>query len=347
MSIILLREKDSHGLPTYSMRKTYGKWHSLLWQPIDYHDDAAYKELKTCPKFFHSPDSSSSVKSYLESIYQNIYLIECFESIILIDNLPTHYRVGKIMPGDLAKYDEWLVDYHGVSQKELEDLSKKRELYESKVFLEYSNRMIRHDLHSGINTYIPRGLAMLKRKLTEKVIKDLGLSSALTLLEKGVAHAQMVYKSIHSFTGLVKQDAQIEMEEFDLTESLKKYIEFTAYSGSVEIKKLPVVYGNEALICSAVLQLIQNGIKYNSSDIKSSVVYSDDEGSIFVEDNGVGMSQEEFNSFIFPDESQTITCMGLNIAIVIFEEHGYSIEVFSSDRKGTIMKVKKKNLQKY
>ena len=329
------------------MRKTYGKWHSLLWQPIDYHNDAAYEELKTCPKFFYSPDSSSSVKSHLESIYQNIYLVECFESIILIGNLPTHYRVGKIMPGDLANYDEWLVDYHGVAQKELEDLSKKRELYESKVFLEYSNRMIRHDLHSGINTYIPRGLAMLKRKLTEKVIQDLGLASALTLLEKGVAHAQMVYKSIHSFTGLVKQDAQIEMEEFDLTESLKKYLDVTAYNGSVEVKKLPLVFGNEALICSAVIQLIQNGIKYNTSDIKRSIVYSDDEGSIFIKDNGIGMSQDEFNSFIFPDESQSITSMGLNIAIVIFEEHGYSIEVVPSDVKGTTIKVKKKNLQKY
>jgi len=328
------------------MRKTYGKWHSLLWQPIDYHNDAAYGELKSCPKFFRSPDTSSCVKTYLESLYQNIYLVECFESIIFIDNLPTHYRVGKIMPGDLVKYDEWLLDYHGATQKELEELTKKRELYESKVFLEYSNRMIRHDLHSGINTYIPRGLAMLKRKLTDKVIKDLGLASALTLLEKGVEHAQMVYKSIHSFTGLVKQKSQIEMEEFDLAVSLQKYLEITAYSSNVEIKKLPLVYGNESLICSAVLQLIQNGVKYNNSDVKRVVVYSDAEDSIYVKDNGVGMSQDQFNAFIFPDENMPITSMGLNIAIVVFEEHRYSIEVVPFEEEGTIMKVKKKEFVK-
>ena len=70
-------------------------------------------------------------------------------------------------------------------------------------------------------------------------------------------------------------------------------------------------------------------------------VYADEEESIYVEDNGTGMTQEEFNQNIFPKDSMIVRGMGLSIATVIFEEHNYSIEVIPKEM-GTIMKIKKK-----
>lgn len=323
------------------MQNKYGKWYSLLWQPIDFDDAEAFEQLKVCPKFFISPYSSSNVKTELEKIYPKIYLVECFQTVIFIDGLPTHYRAGKIMPGDLERYDQWLIEYHGATSKMLDDLKKKRELYESKLFIEYSNKVIRHDMHSGINTYIPRGIKKLKENLTEEIIKEYRLAPALMFLEKGIAHAQMVYKGIYSFTGLIKQIKQIDIEEFNLEEDLKQYLSITAMDMYVEVKNLPVVNGNSSLMCSAIMQLIQNGIKYNDQAEKKIVVYSDADESIFIEDNGRGMTQDEFNQHIFPKDSMVVKGMGLSIATVIFEEHGYSVEVIANEL-GTTMKIKKK-----
>jgi len=323
------------------MRKDGGKWFSLLWQPIDFDDGGAFIELKQCPKFYYSPNPTNKVKSELELKYPKIYLVECFPTVIFVEGMPTHYRAGKIMPGDLEKYDQWLVDYHGATLQMLDDLKKKQQLYESKLFIEYSNKVIRHDMHSGINTYIPRGIAMLKRKLTDKAIKDLKLAPALMFLEKGLAHAQMVYRGIYSFTGLIKQTKQIEVREFNLKDELEDYLSITALDMYVEVKNLPVLVGNSSLMCSGLMQLIQNGIKYNDNIEKKIIIYSDDEGSIYVEDNGRGMTQDEFNQNIFPKDSLIVKGMGLSIATVIFEEHQYSIEVISKDI-GTILKLKKK-----
>lgn len=323
------------------MSREMGKWYSLLWQPIDFDDSGAYEQLKECPKFFYSPNNVSYVKSQLESQYESIYLVECFQTVIFIEGMPTHYRAGKIMPGDLEKYDKWLVDYHGTTAQMLEDIKKKQELYESKLFIEYSNRVIRHDMHSGINTYIPRGLSMLKKKLPEEIIKEYRLAPALMFLEKGINHAQMVYKGIYSFTGLVKQEKHLDVVEFNLGDSLAQYLEYVAYNSFVEVKDLPNISGSPSLMCSALLQLIQNGVQYNHNLEKKVVVYADEEESIYVEDNGTGMTQEEFNQNIFPKDSMIVRGMGLSIATVIFEEHNYSIEVIPKEM-GTIMKIKKK-----
>jgi len=319
----------------------YGKWFSLLWQPIDFDDAEAFEQLKVCPKFFISPYSSSIVRSELEKKYPKIYLVECFQTVIFIEGLPTHYRAGKIMPGDLERYDQWLIEYHGTASKMLDDLKKKRELYESKLFIEYSNKVIRHDLHSGINTYIPRGIKKLKENLTEEIINEYRLAPALMFLEKGIAHAQMVYKGIYSFTGLIKQTKHMEIEEFNLEHDLKQYLSITAIDNYVEVKNLPVVNGSSSLMCSAIMQLIQNGIRYNDQKEKKVIIYSDIDGSIFIEDNGRGMSQDQFDQIVFPKDSMIVKGMGLSIATVIFEEHGYSIEVIAKDL-GTIIKIKKK-----
>jgi hypothetical protein len=52
-------------------------------------------------------------------------------------------------------------------QHEAEDIVNQKNSY-----LEHAAKILRHDMHSGINTYMPRGLRSLKRRLTEDQLKN-------------------------------------------------------------------------------------------------------------------------------------------------------------------------------
>ena len=71
-------------------------------------------------------------------------------------------------------------------QKIRDDLKKKN------IYLEHAAKIIRHDMHSGINTYLPRGIKSLKRRLDEDQIKEMKIGSPLKLIEDGLHHAQKV-----------------------------------------------------------------------------------------------------------------------------------------------------------
>ena len=51
--------------------------------------------------------------------------------------------------------------------------STKRNYLKKNTFLEHAAKILRHDMHSGINTYMPRGVSSLKRRLNEEIIEEL------------------------------------------------------------------------------------------------------------------------------------------------------------------------------
>jgi len=203
------------------------------------------------------------------------------------------------------------------------------EVHKKNGYLEHAAKILRHDMHSGINTYIPRGLSSLKRRLTEENIKDLKIGSPLKMISEGLIHTQKVYKGVKEFTNLVKQDTQLEKNVVDLREVLHSYLSSTSYIKQVELKELVEYEVNEALFCTAVDNLIRNGLKYNDSSTKMVSIYMDDEHTLAIEDNGRGMSQEDFNKYSQPytrgKQEENGTGLGLNICVAIIEEHGFSI----------------------
>ena len=74
---------------------------------------------------------------------------------------------------------------------------------------------------------------------------------------------------------------------------LKDYLSTTAYSNQVIIGDLGSFEVNEPLFCTALDNLIRNGLKYNDSNSKIVKIYRKD-NSIFIEDNGRGMSSNDF-----------------------------------------------------
>lgn len=211
------------------------------------------------------------------------------------------------------------------SQYEAEVLVNQKNSY-----LEHAAKILRHDMHSGINTYMPRGLSSLKRRLDSDQIKKLKIESPLRMLEEGLRHTQKVYSGVKEFTNLVKEDAQLDKQRHNLTEIMKSYLQSTSYVKQVKIGLLPTIMVNEPLFCTAIDNLIRNGLKYNDSATKFVSIYMQTDSVMCVEDNGRGMSQNDFIDFSKPytrkkDQKEKGSGLGLNICLAILNEHGFSV----------------------
>lgn len=204
------------------------------------------------------------------------------------------------------------------------------EVMTKNTYLEHAAKILRHDMHSGINTYMPRGLRGLKRRLTDEKIKELKIESPMKLISEGLEHSQQVYKGVFEFTNLVREDSELTREMVNTHDALENYLKRTSYKDQVIISDLlPSLEINEALFCTAIDNLIRNGLKYNDSATKW-VKIDYEEDYLTITDNGRGMSQLEFEKLCTPymrrkKQKESGTGLGLNICVAIFKEHGYAI----------------------
>jgi PAS domain S-box-containing protein len=214
------------------------------------------------------------------------------------------------------------------------------------AYLEHAAKILRHDMHSGINTYMPRGLSSLRRRLNDETIKELRIEAPLKMLDEGLKHTQKVYAGVKEFTNLVKEEVQLDTKEVDLKEILLDYLSSTSYIKQVVIDDLITTNINEPLFCTAIDNLIRNGLKYNDSGTKTVMIFMEDNNTLCVQDNGRGMTQAEFENFSKPyirkeGQKESGSGLGLNICIAILKEHGFDITAEKCN-PGTKLKIKLK-----
>jgi signal transduction histidine kinase len=190
---------------------------------------------------------------------------------------------------------------------------------------------------------MPRGLSSLERRLSEDQIKELKLEAPLKMIKEGLRHTQKVYKGVYEFTNLVKKDVVLNRTECNLKDILEDYLSSTAYRSQVIIEDLGTLDVNEALFCTSIDNLIRNGLKYNDSDTKFVKLYCD-ENYLYIQDNGRGMTQEDFNHLSKPytrkeGQKETGTGLGLNICVAILQEHRFDISC-EKNEIGTKIKIK-------
>ena len=101
---------------------------------------------------------------------------------------------------------------------QLKDITKKN------TYIEHAARIIRHDMHSGINTYIPRGINSLEKRLSDEEAKKLKIDGPIKMIKEGLNHTQKIYKSVYEFTNLIKQNVVLEKKKVNLKELLNSYL---------------------------------------------------------------------------------------------------------------------------
>lgn len=256
------------------------------------------------------------------------------------------YYVDTFIKAQFDPITKELKGFMSIRQDVTDIIKKTLEIEKKNVYLEHAAKILRHDMHSGINTYIPRGLSSLDRRLSDEEAKELKIDTSIRMIREGLKHTQKVYKGVYEFTNLVKKDSELNKEMINLSNSLDDYLSSTAYKSQVIISDLGEFSVNEALFCTAIDNLIRNGLKYNDSD-KKFITINREQDFIIVEDNGRGMSEEEFRILSKPyvrkdGQKETGTGLGLNICIEILKEHGFSISC-EKLLKGTKIKINLKN----
>ena len=259
-----------------------------------------------------------------------IYLQSTYNPIIGDDGKP--YRVMKIATDVTESYDQ------------------KMEIDKKNTYLEHAAKILRHDMHSGINTYIPRGISSLERRLNPEVIESLKLEAPLKMIKEGLKHTQKVYKGVYEFTNLVKTDVVLTKTECSIQKIMDDYLTSTAYKSQVHLDdNLPTIAVNESLMCTSIDNLIRNGLKYNDSKSKLVKIYSEGD-YICIEDNGRGIDQKDFDELSKPyvrkeGQKETGTGLGLNICKAILKEHGFDITAEKLEQ-GTKLRIKINKKQK-
>lgn len=226
-----------------------------------------------------------------------------------------------------------------IKTQDVEIESQLKDIIKKNSFLDFAARIIRHDMHSGINTYIPRGISSLEKRLSEKDIKELNIESPIKMIRDGLSHTQKVYKIVYEFTNLVKHNPVLTKEKVSLNETIDKFISKTSYHNYVEISEnLPTIEINEILFWNSLDSIIKNGLKYNDNEFKKVKIYSKSNDSIIIEDNGRGFSNDEFIKYLYSPELGEESSLGLKIANAIINEHGFKLSCEKVD-SGTKFKI--------
>lgn len=331
------------------MKAKKGEWFSLKWEPKDYYDKESFIQLKKCPVFVCAENDTESIESCLECQFEKLRLASIKRTTMFITlqngvKVPTHYQVGMFMPGEDLKYDQWIKKYFNLENEISEQIKNKNLLQQKSIYLEHTAKVIRHDMHSGINTYMPRGLSILLEKLPPEIVKEYKLALGLKLLKEGLSHSQKVYKDVYEFTNLVKRKPEFKMELLDLKEVLETYFKNTSYKNKVNVEELCSININRILFCIAIDNFVLNGIKYNNNILPEIKIYMKDYNELVIEDNGIGLTQMEYDMMCMPYMREQTSDLkpqglGINISNAILEEHGFKVCVEKLE-SGTAIKVR-------
>jgi len=310
----------------YTLDEIVEKHHSLFVEDKEKRDESYYK-------FWSEIKNGEYKTGQFKRIHRDgtiLWVYSTFNPILGKDGRP--YKIMEILT-DITS-----------------TINQQEEIEKKNAYLEHAAKILRHDMHSGINTYIPRGVNSLERRLykmfesleiPDSVIEK-NITGPMKLIKEGLAHSQKVYRGVREFTDLVKKDSRLEKDMFEITGILSSYLKGTSYFSQVKIDYLGQYDVNESLFCTAIDNLIRNGLKYNDSPSKLVRIYNEN-GCIVVEDNGRGMTAEEFEEYSKPytrkkDNAESGSGLGLNICVAIMEEHGFKMTCEKSEI-GTKIKI--------
>ncbi len=146
-------------------------------------------------------------KKYWSNMYKTVKSGKIWNDLVINKNKDGElYWVDTYIKADFDTDTGKLKGYTSIRQDVTEIHKNIAEINKKNTYLEHAAKILRHDMHSGINTYIPRGISSLERRLKPEDIETLKLEAPLKMLKEGLKHTQKVYKGVYEFTNLVKED---------------------------------------------------------------------------------------------------------------------------------------------
>lgn len=200
-----------------------------------------------------------------------------------------------------------------------------------------------HDMKAPLRNIISF-LGLIERKLKNYDNKD--VHEFINFASSNARYMHNLVQDILEYSKISKIDGELEIVDLnEILRSIKN--DATEYilerNAIVNFEQLPVIRANKTQIYQLFQNLIENGIKYNESNIPKvniKLVEKNDRLKIAFEDNGIGIS-EEFHEQIFDmfkrlhnNEVYQGTGIGLAICKKIMELHDGNIQVQSNEAKG-------------
>lgn len=218
-------------------------------------------------------------------------------------------------------------------------------LQESNKELERFAYIASHDMKEPLRNIVSFS-QLLKRKLKGKMSDD--ESEYLEFVTKNAKQMNELIKGILEFSK-IDQSQDEQFNSINLNIILKEAVSnldtvVEQKNASIQYPDLPIINGNEIQMISLFQNLIENGIKYNTTStpqVQFTVQQKDNFHQIFIKDNGIGISQE-YHQKIFEmfkrlhtrNEYQG-TGIGLALCKKIAQRHKGDLTVHQSDDNGT------------
>ena len=237
----------------------------------------------------------------------------------------------------------------------LEDKVKDRtkELETSNTLLMQSNDELKrfafiasHDLKEPLRN-MGGFVSLIKRRLLQR--KDTELIEYIEFAQKSNNQMVTLVNSILEYSKLdTKKSAEKEIVELqtvvdDICSMIAQSI--NEKQAKINYNNLPNILFNKSTISIIIKNLIENGIKYNESDVPQiDITYKADQESftLYIKDNGIGISKE-FHSKIFEmftrlhnRDAYSGSGMGLAFCKKLVDSHNGSIKIESAEGEGSL-----------
>ncbi len=258
--------------------------------------------------------------------------------------------LGLLLIGIMAKSNR------RISKQNKEINEKTDELLQANLSLGRSNKELErfahiasHDLKTPLRSIVSF-TALLRRKLEKEDYSTVG--ELLDYIENGGKRMNQLIEDVLEFSRLGNNDtlAKGSIDLNLLLDEIAHLVRSSSTSKEVkfEISALPNLNGIHSRIYLLFKNLIENGVKYNESNIPSIKVYYkyiSEVHAIYIEDNGIGIKEEFFKEIfvmfnrLHNQSKYEGTGLGLATCQKIVEDFEGTITVTSKVNEGSIFKI--------
>lgn len=229
--------------------------------------------------------------------------------------------------------------------------SKNEELEKINERLQHFTQIASHDLKVplvGVTSLLEIAEKKIANKDYDRVPELLDTIKGSTNQMSNMIKETLEYGKVSNYESIPNTDVDVQKVVDELFADLK----YTYPNAKIIHNDLPVIQENEDRVKKVFQNLMQNGLKYNRSEIPTvKIIYTINESGhyISINDNGIGIDPAYIDTIFTPykrlhgEEEYPGTGLGLSIVKEIVEMSGGTISVDSTIGEGTTFYLTFKN----